>query len=1013
MAQETSATQPRIQALPQQVIDRIAAGEVVQRPASVVKELIENSLDAQASNIDVQCTAGGMRLISVTDDGHGIHPQDLELAAKRFATSKLRKLDDLKEIQTFGFRGEALASASMVGRLEIVSRRRSNVRDVVTEADSAREMAFKKSKEISTLASRTATSTASSCAYKMTYRDGEPCGRAVPSAGKEGTAVKLQDLFYNVPNRRRAFEGARKEAEEYQRILNVVQKYAVDRARDGVGFVCRKKGGNTDLNTSSMSCIRNLQRQRQQERMQPQEQMRRVLDNADGCDSGHDDDDDDDEYCNLQEQCTRNVIGHLYGSDTCRELLTFQCEEGNVHDVSVAALKSAAYQVEAKGNNNHQGHNVVEGQATEIKLLQEGKMLEDCFKNANGYDYGAMIAKQTEFSKDKTSDQYSFAYKAYGLVTKGSYCVPKASSAFLLFINKRLVESSTLKRALESVYLDMLPKGAKPFIYLSLELPGPHLDVNVHPTKQEVAFLHEDRLCDALVIALRNLLRSSTTSRTFYTQTLLADQQCTIMKIGDRTSKVDENNHAESLNGNRNESGIANEDKSVKSRIKSNANTSPVGDTIRIHEKTDDPTEEIENYGEVEHDVTLAKKRKVYDPKNLVRTTIATEQGALVPFLVHTQKRIQPKEHEMKEHDATVSRIGTDASNLERTKELVATIVHTPDCEFSSECQKLDLSIPGAFAFLCRCQVKQVSNVSTLQKSNVASAPFVRPKKIVPTECSYISIETLRRDIQDRMHEELTTKLRESTFVGCISRYRCLLQSGIELLMVNHYELAKELFYQLSVLRFGGFRMAKLGTEGVDVKCLIQQALQFEDTLKSFASSSESHLPAETNLSQDDVNSELAKQAAKCLFDNAEMLEEYFSIKFILKNETQLDSGEGVLLLTGLPIILDGHSPSRQALPLFLLRLATEVDWSEEQPCFEGICTELGRYYAEIPLSKKTANKIGDNLELIDDEEKKFVQHTLFPALRYLLVPPTEFANDGSFLKLALLSKLYKVFERC
>jgi DNA mismatch repair protein MutL len=989
MPQETCTIQPRIQALPQQVIDRIAAGEVVQRPASVVKELLENSLDAQAFNIDVQCIAGGMRFISVTDDGHGIHPQDLPLAARRFATSKLRQLDDLRQIQTFGFRGEALASASMVGRLEIVSKRRR------------------------TFDGAAAAVAASTCAYKMTYQDGEPRGRSVPSAGKEGTCVKLQDLFYNIPNRKRAFEGARKEAEEYQRILNVVQKYAVDRAREGVGFVCRKKGGNTDLNTSSMSCIKNLQQRRRRRRRQEDDHEKKGEDD-------HEKEDDNEEYCKLQEQCTRNVIGHVYGSDTCRELLVFQCEEGNVYDVSMAALKAAATTAtdqtgaECKDDEHKllQNHNMVlmGEKQTELKLLQEGKMLQDCFNHGNdGYDYGAMIAKQSKFSRDDDddNDQYSFAFKAYGLVTKGSYCVPKASSAFLLFINKRLVESTSLKRALESVYLDMLPKGAKPFIYMSLELPGPHLDVNVHPTKQEVAFLHEDRLCDALVTALRSLLRSSTTSRTFYTQTLLADS-CTIMK---KVEKEKEDKQAEPTlfanNGNDNE----HEDNPNQQRNK-NGNASRVVGT-----NENDSTEKLEKNDELEQqqDVTPAKKRKVYyDPKNLVRTTLATEQGALVPFLVPTQTKVQSQNEQIVQKKQTIINSSTDASHFESAKDnTISTLVHAPDCEFSSESQKLDLSIPGAFAFLCRCQVKQAANVSALQKSNNASTPVVRPKKIVPTECSYISIEALRRDIQDRAHDELTTKLRESTFVGCINRYRCLLQSGIELLMVNHYELGKELFYQLSVLRFGGFEMAKLGAEGVEVKCLIQQALQFEDTSKSFLSLNESQSSEDINLSQDDVNSELAKQAAKCLFDNSEMLEEYFSIKFVLKNEAQLESDEGILLLTGLPIILDGHSPSQQALPLFLLRLATEVDWSEEQPCFEGICTELGRYYAEVPVWKQAINQIGNKLELIDDEEKKYVQHTLFPALRYLLVPPKEFANDGSFLKLALLSKLYKVFERC
>ncbi len=170
----------RIQALPKEVVDRIAAGEVVQRPASVVKELLENSLDANSTSIDVQCTAGGMRMLTITDDGDGIYPADLPLAAKRFATSKLKRLNDLKSIATFGFRGEALASASMVGRLSIISRKRKRPGMKV-----------------------------SACAYKMSYNEGKPTkSKPIPSAGKEGTVVKVEDLFYNLPSRKRAFEGA-------------------------------------------------------------------------------------------------------------------------------------------------------------------------------------------------------------------------------------------------------------------------------------------------------------------------------------------------------------------------------------------------------------------------------------------------------------------------------------------------------------------------------------------------------------------------------------------------------------------------------------------------------------------------------------------------------------------------------------------------------------------------------------------------------------------------------------
>lgn len=95
----------------------------------------------------------------------------------------------------------------------------------------------------------------------------------------------------------------------------------------------------------------------------------------------------------------------------------------------------------------------------------------------------------------------------------------------------------------------------------------------------------------------------------------------------------------------------------------------------------------------------------------------------------------------------------------------------------------------------------------------------------------------------------------------------------------------------------------------------------------------------------------------------------------------------------------------------FLLRLATEVDWSQERPCFEGVCKELGSYYAEIPMSLE--NDQAASLKLVDSVADQFVKHALFPAISFLLVPPKDFASDGTVSKMALLSSLYKVFERC
>src|SRR5436305_881204 len=112
----------RIQQLSPHVINKIAAGEVIERPASVVKELLENSVDALSTRIDVDIEEGGIELIRVLDDGEGIHADDFPLAVASHATSKIGSADDLFRVQTLGFRGEALASIAEVSRLRLRSR---------------------------------------------------------------------------------------------------------------------------------------------------------------------------------------------------------------------------------------------------------------------------------------------------------------------------------------------------------------------------------------------------------------------------------------------------------------------------------------------------------------------------------------------------------------------------------------------------------------------------------------------------------------------------------------------------------------------------------------------------------------------------------------------------------------------------------------------------------------------------------------------------------------------------
>ncbi|XP_043213715.1 DNA mismatch repair protein Mlh1-like isoform X2 [Amphibalanus amphitrite] len=344
---------PSIRRLDETVVNRIAAGEVVQRPANALKEMLENSLDAKATNITVTVKDGGLKILQIQDNGIGIRREDLSLVCERFTTSKLTAFEDLMQIGTYGFRGEALASITHVAHLTITTR----------TADSK-------------------------CAFRARYTDGRLREDPRPCAGNVGTQILVEDLFFNMAARRQAL---RSPAEEFNKISEVVSRYAIHNS--SVGFTLKKQGEPAVyLRTPPRSS---------------------ALDN----------------------------IRTVFGAATAKELLQLTHEESS------------------------------------LKL------------SVSGYISGV-----------------NFAAK---------------KSTMLLFINHRLVESTALRKALEQVYSSYLPRHAQPFIYLSLQMAPEMVDVNVHPTKNQVYFLHEDQIIELIQKKVDSLLVGTSAARTFYTQTLL------------------------------------------------------------------------------------------------------------------------------------------------------------------------------------------------------------------------------------------------------------------------------------------------------------------------------------------------------------------------------------------------------------------------------------------------------------------------------------------------------------
>ncbi|XP_058194715.1 DNA mismatch repair protein MLH1 isoform X3 [Rhododendron vialii] len=319
-------------------------------------------------------------------------------------------------------------------------------------------------------------------------------------------------------------------------------------------------------------------------------------------------------------------------------------------------------------------------------------------------------------------------------------------------------------------------------------------------------------------------------------------------------------------------------------------------------------------------------------------------------------------------------------------------------------------------------------NPSSLQEKSASLTSVrssIRQRRNPKETADLSSIQQLIDDIDNSCHSALLDILRHCTYIGMADDVFALLQYNTHLYLANVVNLSKELMYQQVLRRFAHFNAIQL-SEPAPLSELILLALKEED------------LDPECS-EKDQLNEKIAEMNTEMLKQKAEMLEEYFGI--------YVDS-QGKL--SRLPVILDQYTPDMDRVPEFVLCLGNDVDWDDEKSCFQSIAAALGNFYAmhppllpnpsgdglqfykrrkpfrstqaeEIP-SKSTEDHAmeGDiDQELISEAETAWaqrewsIQHVLFPSMRLFFKPPTSMATNGTFVQVASLEKLYKIFERC
>eukprot|EP00796_Vickermania_ingenoplastis_P011299 gene11299-7831_t len=555
----------RIQKLSLDVINRIAAGEVVQRPSAALKELLENAIDAGSSVIHVSCADGGLGALQVQDDGCGIDPEDFPLLCERYATSKLEAFEDLERVGTFGFRGEALASMSYVGRVVVISkqRRTASAGDRKGEEEDVRRAHAGEG-------GSPRAGPSPGLGWRAIFCDGRMLDSPPmqPCAANAGTTIRVEHLFASSPTRRAAL----KPNEEWSRLLDLVTRYAL--AFPHIAFSCWKENtlntsgggggggaarvgiafpkGSTTLQNIRLAYGKTIANHLRLIYFIPEDAMpplppasekRRSTEEEEGT------------ALPMLSSATETAAWRERIQPFLFTLLATQATRDPAEGSEGASGTSLA--VPGKQLPPRTQEDVLHAfRVASARVRVPSRLLVSSSYTASDSPLSSMKDMKEEEEDEKhhhsNSNRGSFLSKAQAAPLSPppprAFCTfagytsdltlphrsgdqsgtsgGRTSSYLSLFINHRLVEHAGIRRLVESIYSPLLntfgsSSGQKPFTVLFLTVPGDRVDTNIHPTKKEVSLLDEDRILYHLGKLLRETVVRSA-----------EEQQLEMMKLG-------------------------------------------------------------------------------------------------------------------------------------------------------------------------------------------------------------------------------------------------------------------------------------------------------------------------------------------------------------------------------------------------------------------------------------------------------------------------------------------------